>query len=137
MSSSRTRENWPTNRSQPDFPFPFHTRRNLRSLVPGMSQDCPPAWTPHADILPIPRRMYATQAPWVTLYHQLMDYDGGDAYADVLAAWPAEHEDERRWLAELAARAGEDWGRDAGEDLCRLYAAFRVASALLLRFQEG
>lgn len=81
--------------------------------------------------------MYETQAPWVTLYHRLMDYDGGDAYADLLAPWAEAHAGERRWVAEVAARAGEDWGRDAAEDLCRLYAAFRVASVLLLRFQDG
>jgi hypothetical protein len=80
--------------------------------------------------------MYATQEPWVALYHRLMDYDGGDAYADILAPWVEAHADERRWLAEIAAR-GEDWGGDAAEDLCRLYAANRVASVLLLRFQEG
>lgn len=81
--------------------------------------------------------MYESQTPWVALYHQLMDCDGGDVYADILAPWVEAHADERRWLAEVAVRTREDWGGDAGEDLCRLYAASRVASVLLLRFQEG
>jgi hypothetical protein len=82
--------------------------------------------------------MYGSQWPWVELFQALHEYDGADAYDDVLAPWAARQGEERRWLAELAARtAGGRWDAAGDEDLCRLYAAFRVASVLLLRFQVG
>ncbi|VTR95941.1 Uncharacterized protein OS=Rhodopirellula baltica SWK14 GN=RBSWK_04635 PE=4 SV=1 [Gemmata massiliana] len=80
--------------------------------------------------------MYDSQAPWVELYHALMDYDGVDAYTDLLEMWPDRHPEELHWLATFADR-GERRAAEADEDLCRLYAASRVTSILLLRFQTG
>jgi hypothetical protein len=81
--------------------------------------------------------MYGSQWPWVELYRTLHEYHGADAYADVLEQWPEQNADECRWLAEFSRRTGGCWSAATDEDLCRLYAAFRVASTLLLRFQVG
>jgi len=84
--------------------------------------------------------MYASQMPWIELYRALQEYDGADAYADLLERWPGQNPDECRWLAEFIQRPGgaDDCKSDAtAEDLCKLYAAWRVASTLLLRFQAG
>lgn len=81
--------------------------------------------------------MYGSQSPWIELYQALLEYDGADAYADVLQPWPQQHADECRWLATFSERTDGDWSRANDDDLCRLYAAFRVTSLLLLRFQDG
>ena len=81
--------------------------------------------------------MYATQQPWIDLYEALHDRETADAYTNVLEPWLGQHPDERRWLSDLAARTDSNWNAATPEDLCRLYAAFRVASTLLLRFQHG
>jgi len=78
--------------------------------------------------------MYRSQWPWFKLYKALLEYDGSDAYADVLEPWPQRNLEECAWLAEFAQRP--DRAADH-EDLCRLYAAWRVTSILLLRFQSG
>lgn len=81
--------------------------------------------------------MYSTQLPWAELYEALQDHDGPDAYADVLEPWPARHPDESRWLADFSQRSDSGWQAADNEDVCRLYAIFRVASLMLLRFQSG
>src|SRR4051794_38541500 len=81
--------------------------------------------------------MYATQHPWVDLYESLHDSPTPDAYTDLLEPWLAKHPDQRRWLLDFSARTNAHWTAATDEDLCRLYAAFRVASVLLLRFQHG
>ncbi len=81
--------------------------------------------------------MYASQAPWVELYHALMDYDGADAYTDLLEMWPNQHPEECHWLATFATHGERRATETDDEDLCRLYAASRVTSILLLRFQTG
>jgi hypothetical protein len=84
--------------------------------------------------------MYASQMPWIELYRALHEYDGADAYADLLERWLGQNPDECRWLAEFIQRTGgaDDCRSDAtAEDLCKLYAAWRVTSTLLLRFQAG
>ncbi len=81
--------------------------------------------------------MYASQAPWVELYFTLLEYDGADAYTDLLEPWPDRHADECRWFAEFARRGEGRAGEATDEELCRLYAASRVTETLLLRFQTG
>jgi len=81
--------------------------------------------------------MFNTQRPFVELFRALHDYDGADAYDDVLERWPDENADECRWIAEFHQRTNDDWSAATDEDLCRLYALFRVTSTLLLRFQSG
>jgi hypothetical protein len=81
--------------------------------------------------------MYGSQWPWVELYGALQEYNGADAYDDLLESWPDRHADERRWIAEFSQRADADWNAVTDEDLCRLYAASRVTQTLLLRFQAG
>jgi hypothetical protein len=81
--------------------------------------------------------MYGSQKPWVELYRTLLAYDGADAYSDLLETWPEQHVGECEWLADFSRRTGSCWDAAADQDLCRLYAAFRVTSTLLLRFQRG
>jgi hypothetical protein len=84
--------------------------------------------------------MYWSQKPWVDLYHALLEYDGTDVYADLLERWPGQNPYECRWLAKFSQRTGradDDRSVASAEDLCKLYAAFRVTSTLLLRFQAG
>ena len=81
--------------------------------------------------------MYISQRAWVELDRALHAYRGPDAYADVLEPWPAANADEGRWLADFAGRTATRRGAATDEDLCRLYAASRVAQVLLLRFQAG
>lgn len=81
--------------------------------------------------------MYGSQYPWVELFRALHEYEGKDAYSDVLERWPEENPDECRWLVDFSLRSEGCWSAATDEDLCRLYAAFRVTSTLLLRFQVG
>jgi hypothetical protein len=81
--------------------------------------------------------MYSSQWPWVELFRTLHDYKGADAYSDLLEPWPKQHADECHWIAAFCRRTEGRWNAANDEDLCRLYAAFRVASTLLLRFQVG
>jgi hypothetical protein len=82
--------------------------------------------------------MYASQHPWIELYDALLACgDDADAYDDVLEPWAQRHADERHRLADFAARTDGAWHAATNEDLWRLYAAFRVTSTLLLRFQSG
>jgi hypothetical protein len=82
--------------------------------------------------------MYYSQRPWADLYHALLDLSDadGDAYTALLQPWLAQQTDEARWPLEFARRTQQDWTAASGEDLCRLYAMFRVTSLLLLRFQQ-
>jgi hypothetical protein len=81
--------------------------------------------------------MYHSQIPWVDLFDSLHSYDGAEAYDDVLEPWLQRDVSERRWLGEFRQRTRDTWTAATGEDLCRLYAIFRVTSTLLLRFQSG
>lgn len=81
--------------------------------------------------------MYGAQMPWVELYESLLEYDGGDAYDDVLNPWAADNEAERDWIADFQWRASGPQSPASDEELCQLYAIFRVTSLLLLRFQFG
>lgn len=83
--------------------------------------------------------MYHSQLPWVELYRALQDLSDtdGDAYAALLQPWLAQHADEVRWPLEFTQRTWRDWSAASAEDLCRLYAMFRVTSLLLLRFQRS
>ena len=81
--------------------------------------------------------MYSTQAPVVRLYGALLEHDGDDACADVLEPWADVHPDELRWPAAFRERTEGDWSAATDEDLCRLYALFRVTSLSLLRLQTG
>ena len=80
--------------------------------------------------------MYGCQYPWYELDLSLANYDGADAYTDVLEPWAARSTEERKNLARLATELASPAAM-ADEDVCYLYACFRVASRLLLRFQEG
>lgn len=83
--------------------------------------------------------MYHSQLPWVELYRALLDLSDadGDAYPTLLQPWLAREADEARWRLEFAWRTQQDWTAASSEDLCRLYAMFRVTSLLLLRFQQS
>jgi hypothetical protein len=81
--------------------------------------------------------MYDSQTPWVELYDALEEHAADDPYTDVLEPWADQHPDERVWLSEFSQRTEASWKAATDEDLCRLYAAFRVTSTLLLRFQHG
>ena len=81
--------------------------------------------------------MYRTQLPVFDLYRALVEYDGNDAYSDVLKSWPDDNPDELRWIADFERRTNDNWAAATDEDVCRLYTLFRVASILLLRFQTG
>lgn len=83
--------------------------------------------------------MYACQYEWRQLFDALLTYEGADAWADVLAPWSVSPagEGERRWLAEYGRRAPDSAAAAEDEDVCRLYAASRVASVLLLTLQGG
>jgi len=81
--------------------------------------------------------MYGTQLPVVDLYHALLEYDGDDAYSDILEPWPDRNPDELHWVADFDKRTNTDWSAATDEDVCRLYSLFRVTSILLLRFQSG
>jgi hypothetical protein len=81
--------------------------------------------------------MYASQAMWIDLYDALLNYRGANAYADILEPWRGQHEEECRWLTGFAARGESRAAEATDEELCRLYAASRVTSLLLLRFQQG
>ena len=81
--------------------------------------------------------MFGSQKPFVELYRSLHEYDGSDAYTDLLESWPDNNADECRWIADFHARTNDNWDIATNEDLCRLYALFRVTSTLLLRFQSG
>lgn len=67
----------------------------------------------------------------------LLERDAADAYADILQPWVEQHADERQWLSDFSRRTQASWQAATHEDLCRLYAVFRVTSTLLLRFQRG
>lgn len=81
--------------------------------------------------------MFGSQSPFVELHRSLQDYGGADAYTDLLERWPDKNADECRWIADFHDRTNDDWAAATDEDLCRLYALFRVTSSLLLRFQSG
>jgi hypothetical protein len=81
--------------------------------------------------------MYVTQQPWVELCESLYEFPTPDAYTDLLEPWLSRHAEQRHWLLEFSRRTDAQWTAATDEDLCRLYAAFRVASTLLLRFQHG
>ncbi|WP_257387277.1 hypothetical protein [Tahibacter caeni] len=83
--------------------------------------------------------MYSSQYPWVELYRALLDLSDsdGDAYPTLLQPWLAQQAEEARWPPAFARRTQRDWAAASSEDLCRLYAMFRVTSLLLLRFQHG
>jgi hypothetical protein len=84
--------------------------------------------------------MYGSQLPWVELYWAVLEYGGTDIYSDLLDRWPGQNPGEWRWLADFSRRAdGTDncWQNTTDEELCRLYAAWRVTTTLLLRFQVG
>lgn len=81
--------------------------------------------------------MFSSQLPYVELLRRLHEYRGDDAYTGLLEAWPDNNAREVQWLAEFRHRTNNDWTAASGEDLCRLYALFRVTSTLLLRFQTG
>jgi hypothetical protein len=80
--------------------------------------------------------MYASQYPWRELHDAILEHDGEQVDIDVLERWWRRNRDEIHWLAEFARRTATDWSAAEGEDLCRLYAIFRVTSTLLLRFQS-
>jgi hypothetical protein len=81
--------------------------------------------------------MDSCQYPWIELYRALLEYDGADVYTHLLEPWPGQNSGECTWLAEFARRTDCCAGKVDDEDLYRLYAAFRVASLLLLLFQSG
>lgn len=81
--------------------------------------------------------MFGSQSPFVELHRSLHEYRGDDAYIDLLERWPDNNADECRWIADFHDRTNDDWAAATNEDLCRLYALFRVTSTLLLRFQRG
>ncbi len=81
--------------------------------------------------------MFSSQWPFVELHRSLHEHRGADAYTDLLERWPENNADEVRWIADFQQRTNDDWTVATDEDLCRLYALFRVTSTLLLRFQSG
>jgi len=81
--------------------------------------------------------MFVSQWPFVELDRSLHEYRGDDAYTDLLEGWLENNSDEVRWIADYQHRTQDDWFTATGEDLCRLYALFRVTSTLMLRFQSG
>lgn len=81
--------------------------------------------------------MYHSQWEWFQLYEAILAYEGEKVFSDLLEPWTVQHAEELHWLAEFAARpSGKTFPAASGEDRCRLYAPFRVASILLLRFQS-
>ncbi len=81
--------------------------------------------------------MYHTQYPYYQLHQALLAYDGNRIYSDVLAPWLVDNENERRWFRDFQYRTNNSWSAANGNDLCRLYALFRVTSVLLLGFQQA
>jgi hypothetical protein len=83
--------------------------------------------------------MYWSQQVWRTLFDTLSAHNGADAFDDLLEPWLrlAEGRQEIAWLSDFQSRTSTSWHSANDEDLCRLYAIFRVASLLLLRFQTG
>jgi hypothetical protein len=67
----------------------------------------------------------------------VQEYNGRDVYSEILVRWPQENRAEIGWLADLSLPVDRSWHTATDADLCRLYAAFRVTSILLLRFQSG
>jgi hypothetical protein len=81
--------------------------------------------------------MFWSQKPWVDLSHAVVNHSWSDVYPSILEPWASENSEERNWIHEFDHRTASDWNAATPEDLCRLYAIFRVASILLLRFQLG
>jgi hypothetical protein len=81
--------------------------------------------------------MFWSQGPWVDLYEEVHRYEGTDIYTDFLEPWTVRHAEECRWVADFTHRTHACWDSASNEDLCILYAIFRVTSTLLLRFQTG
>jgi len=86
---------------------------------------------------PTKKIMYASQFPWYELFQGLHEYEGHDAFADVLAPWASRNEAVTKWIPSFRDRTNDDWNAATDEDLCLLYAIFRVTSVLLLGFQNG
>ncbi len=81
--------------------------------------------------------MYNSQLPIIDLYDSIHEYQGEDIYTDLLEEWLGRNIEECDWVNEFRARTSGDWATATNEDLCRLYAFYRVTSLLLLRFQSG
>jgi hypothetical protein len=81
--------------------------------------------------------MFQSQLPWVDLFNTLHRYNGPEAYDDVLGPWLLRDTTERSWLRDFRQKTNDNWTAASDEDLCRLYAVFRVTSTLLLHFQYG
>jgi len=81
--------------------------------------------------------MYTSQAPWRDLYQTISHYQERSVFSGVLSQWTHANAAEVDWLQDFRQRSNVDWSSASTEDLCRLYAIFRVTSSLLLRFQSG
>ena len=81
--------------------------------------------------------MYGSQFPWYELFQELHEYEGQDTFADVLAPWTNQNENVTEWIPSFRDRTNDNWNAATDEDLCLLYAVFRVTSVLLLGFQNG
>lgn len=81
--------------------------------------------------------MYQTQLPFVELFRSVTEYGDGDLYTDVLAPWVASNEPTCQWIRDFREKTDGDWALAEVEDLCRLYALFRVTSALIDRVFSG
>jgi hypothetical protein len=79
--------------------------------------------------------MYGSQLPMIELYRSLWDYDGADAYFEVIKPWVNENADECRWFNTMALHNVNQIIKATNEDLCRLYAVSRVTTILLLNKQ--
>ncbi len=80
--------------------------------------------------------MYTSQQPWVDLFHTILGFQGRNIFTEILSAWSQQNFREVEWLQEFVQRRNANWPYASDEDLCRLYAIFRVTSILLLRFQS-
>lgn len=79
-------------------------------------------------------RMHSDQLPYRRLYDEMLSYDGGAMYDDLLRPWLEASDGERRWLDALRARRGRPVPQVSQEESWRLYALSRIVDLLQLSF---
>jgi hypothetical protein len=78
--------------------------------------------------------MHSDHQPYRQLYDEMVEYEGGALFDDVLAPWLRAQDGERRWLSELRGRRGHPIPRVEPEESWRLYALSRIVQLLQLSF---
>lgn len=79
--------------------------------------------------------MHTDQLPCRRLYDEILGYDGGALFHDLVQPWLAGQDAERRWLDDVRARPGQPIPPMSQEELWRLYALSRILQLLQLSFQ--